>query len=63
MDEMKLLDLLIQNPRNSVSTIADILGESEEEVEKARKKLEEEKIICGYHTVVETFGVVEVETL
>lgn len=52
MDEMKLLDLLIQNPRNSVSTIADILGESEEEVEKARKKLEEEKIICGYHTVV-----------
>lgn len=52
MDEMRLLDLLIQNPRNSVSTIADILGESEEEVEKARKKLEEEKIICGYHTVV-----------
>ena len=52
MDEMKVLDLLSLNPRASVCDLADILGESEEDVEKVKKSLEEKKIICGYHTVI-----------
>ena len=52
MDEMKVLDLLSLNPRASVCDLADILGESEEDVEKVKKNLEEKKIICGYHTVI-----------
>ncbi len=52
MDEMKLLDLLSLNPRATIADLADILGETEEDVEKAEKSLEEKKIICGYHTVI-----------
>lgn len=52
MDEMKLLDLLSMNPRATIADLADILGEKEEDVEKAEKNLEEKKIICGYHTVI-----------
>ena len=52
MDEMKLLDLLSQFPRASVADLADILGEKEEDVENAKNALEEKKIICGYHTVI-----------
>lgn len=52
MDEMKLLDLLSLNPRATIADLADILGETEEDVEKAEKNLEEKKIICGYHTVI-----------
>ena len=52
MDEMKVLDLLSLYPRASVTDLADILGEKEEDVEKAKKNLEEKKIICGYHTVI-----------
>ena len=46
LDEMKLLDLLEQNTRASVTDLADILGETEESVEKAKKDLENKGIIC-----------------
>ncbi|MCI5723546.1 MAG: Lrp/AsnC family transcriptional regulator [Erysipelotrichaceae bacterium] len=52
MDEMKLLDLLVQNPRESITDLAEILGESQESVQQAKKSLEDKKIICGYHTMV-----------
>ncbi len=52
MDEMKLLDVLSLYPRASVTDLADILGESEENVESSMKDLEEKKILCGYHTVI-----------
>ncbi len=52
MDEMKLLDLLVQNPRESITDLAEILGESKESVQQAKKILEDKKIICGYHTMV-----------
>lgn len=52
MDENKVLELLIQNPRAEITFLADVLGESEETIEQAKKKLEDEKIICGYHTIV-----------
>ena len=52
MDTKILLDLLFQNPRASVTDLADILNESEEDVEKAKKQLEADGIICGYHTII-----------
>ena len=52
MDTKMLLDLLFQNPRASVTDLADILNETEEDVEKAKKKLEDDGIICGYHTII-----------
>ncbi len=52
MDAMKLLQLLANDPRASVTNLADILGETEAEVEKTKNELEKEKVICGYHTVV-----------
>ena len=52
MDTNILLDLLFQNPRASVTDLADILNESEEDVEKAKKQLEADGIICGYHTII-----------
>ena len=52
MDSMKLLNLLADDPRASITDLADILGESEAEVEKAKDELEKNKIICGYHTVI-----------
>ena len=52
MDNLKLIDLLVQNPRASITDLADILGETEETVDYAKKELEEKKIICGYHTMV-----------
>ncbi|MGM9942463.1 MAG: Lrp/AsnC family transcriptional regulator [Bulleidia sp.] len=52
MDEKLLLDLLEQNTRASITDLADILGESEEDVAKAKKSLEDNGIICGYHTII-----------
>lgn len=52
MDTMKLLYLLSNNPRATVTDLADILGEKEETVETEKKKLEDDKVICGYHTVI-----------
>ncbi len=52
MDEMQLLRILEDNPKASVADLADILNESEEEVIRVKSRLEEENIICGYHTVV-----------
>ena len=52
MDNLKLIDLLVQNPRASITDLADILGETEESVNSAKKELEDKKIICGYHTLI-----------
>lgn len=52
MDQMKLLNLLEEDPRKSVTDLADLLGENEEDTEKAKKDLEDRRIICGYHTVI-----------
>lgn len=52
MDELRMLHLLADNPRITVTDLADLLGESEEAVEETKKDLEKQKIICGYHTVI-----------
>ena len=38
MDNLKLIDLLVQNPRASITDLADILGETEETVDRAKKR-------------------------
>lgn len=52
MDDMRLLNLLADDPRATITDLADILGESEAVVLKQKVKLEKEKVICGYHTVI-----------
>lgn len=44
MDNLKLIDLLVQNPRASITDLADILGETEETVDHAKKNLKKRKL-------------------
>lgn len=50
--EIKVLELLEQNPKLSAEEIAIMLNEKKEEIEKVIKKLEDEKVIVKYHTIV-----------
>lgn len=52
MNTNALLDLLERDARLSVMDLADILQEDMEDVEREIRRLEEEKIIAGYHTVI-----------
>lgn len=52
MDELRLLQVLEKNPRVSITDLADIFNETEEAIVSTKKRLEDEKIICGYHTVI-----------
>ena len=48
----ELLTLLEGNARYSTQDLADLLGTDKAEVEKEITRCEEEKIIAGYHTVI-----------
>lgn len=52
MEEIKLLQAMENQARLSVTDLADILNSSEEEVAETINTLEKEKVICGYHTVI-----------
>ena len=52
MDEIRMLHLLANNPRITITDLADLLGESEGDVENKKTELEKNKVICGYHTVI-----------
>lgn len=52
MDKLQLLHILENDPRASVADLADILNEKEETVAEGMKEMEGEKVICGYHTVI-----------
>ena len=52
MNTNALLELLEKNARLSVQDLADILEEDYSEVESAIEDLEKDRIICGYHTVI-----------
>lgn len=52
MDQIKLLESLKNNARISVSDLAKVLKESESDVLEQLTELEKNKIICGYHTVI-----------
>ncbi|MBQ2678990.1 MAG: Lrp/AsnC family transcriptional regulator [Firmicutes bacterium] len=48
----KILELLDRNAKFTVSDIAAILGEKEEDVEAEIRMLENEKVICGYTALI-----------
>ena len=52
IDTLQLLHILENAPASSMEDLADILNEKEEDVKEETKKLEDQKIICGYHTVI-----------
>ncbi len=52
-NKSRLLDILRQNARLSNAEIAAMTGESEEEVEKAIKQLEDEGYIIGYSAIID----------
>ena len=49
----QLLALIEKNSRIGISELAVLLGREEIEVANEIKKLEEERVICGYHTLID----------
>lgn len=52
MEKNFLLSLLEKNARREVKDLADILQESEENILETMTQLQKEKVISGYHTVI-----------
>lgn len=52
MDELQLLKNLEKNATMNRLTLADILQAEESEVLNTLSDLEKEKVICGYHTII-----------
>lgn len=52
MNQQSILELLEKDARLNAKDLADILNEDESEVREAVREMEENKIICGYHTVI-----------
>ena len=52
MEEKVLLSLIEKNARRTVSDLEDILQESEENILDTLTELEKEKVINGYHTII-----------
>ncbi|WP_105615529.1 Lrp/AsnC family transcriptional regulator [Vallitalea okinawensis] len=48
----KILELLEQNSKITVDDIAIMLECPRDEIQKEIKEMEKEKIICGYHTLI-----------
>lgn len=52
MNELQLLSLLEKDAKMSITDLAAMLQEEESNVLNTLNDLEKEKIICGYHTIV-----------
>ena len=52
MNQSLILDLLENNARLSSQDLADILNEDEASIKSEIQSLEKNKIICGYHTII-----------
>lgn len=52
MNQQHILDLLEKDARLTSKDLADILQEEESDIANAIAEMEEKKIICGYHTVI-----------
>ncbi len=50
--ETKLLKAIDKNSKLSVKELAEMLGESEEKVKSELERLEAERVICGYPTLI-----------
>ncbi len=49
----KILNYLEKNSKMSAKELAILLGTEEEVVAEEIRKMEEEKVICGYHTMID----------
>ena len=52
MNQSLILDLLENNARLTSQDLADILNEDESSIKSEIQSLEKNKIICGYHTII-----------
>ncbi|HIW18290.1 DNA-binding Lrp family transcriptional regulator [Faecalicoccus acidiformans] len=52
MNQGTILDLLENNARLTSQDLADILNEDKDYIAQQIEQLEKDKIICGYHTVI-----------
>lgn len=52
MNQSLILDLLENNARLSSQDLADILNDDEASIKSEIQSLEKNKIICGYHTII-----------
>lgn len=52
MEDKLLLDLLQSHARMEVTDLAAALNASQDDVLKRMSELEKQKVICGYHTIV-----------
>ena len=52
MNQSLILDLLENNARLTSQDLADILNEDEAGIKSEIQSLEKDKIICGYHTII-----------
>ena len=48
----EILDVLEKNSRATITDLAVMLAQPEEEIAKEISAMEKEKIICGYHTLI-----------
>lgn len=48
----KILSVIEKNSRISIEDLATLLGEPEDAVTQAVMEMEHDKIICGYHTII-----------
>ncbi len=52
MNDIQMLTLLEKNAKMNTKDLASILQETESDVLKHMNELEKEKVICGYHTII-----------
>lgn len=52
MNTKHLLDLIKYNSKMEITDLASALNECEQDVQNTLKDLEKNKIICGYHTLI-----------
>lgn len=52
MNTKHLLDLIKYNSKMEITDLASALNECEQDVQNTIKDLEKNKIICGYHTLI-----------
>ena len=51
--EERILNVIERNSRVSINELAILLGTEEIEVANALKKMEDDGVICGYHTMID----------
>ena len=50
--KQKILTIMEKNSKVTVQDLAVLLGETEENISTAIYEMEQDKVICGYHTLI-----------